>query len=110
VGGYDDWLRQRPTAAAPVSGQARATAPAARRTAPVGTGKRSYKAQRELDALPARIEALEAEQVRLHTRLQDPGLYQTGGEAIADINARLRELDEELEEAYARWEALEAGP
>ncbi len=109
VGGYDDWLRQRPV-------RATAPAPAAKPkvevkpetpAAPPARRKLSYKDQRELDALPQRIEALEEEQAELHTRLADPAFYQEAGEAVAEVNSRLKALEAELEEAYARWEALE---
>ncbi len=109
VGGYDDWLRQRPV-------RATAPAPAAKpkvevkpetQAAPPARRKLSYKDQRELDALPQRIEALEEEQAELHTRLADPAFYQEAGEAVAEVNSRLKALEAELEEAYARWEALE---
>ncbi len=109
VGGYDDWLRQRPV-------RATAPAPAAKpkvevkpetQAAPPARRKLSYKDQRELDALPQRIEALEEEQAELHTRLADPAFYQEAGEAVAEVNARLKALEADLEEAYARWEALE---
>ena len=80
VGGYTDWLRQRqplPTAAPrvqrpPPAAPARPGAEAAMAAAPK---KLSYKLQRELDALPARIESLETEQARLHERAADPELY-----------------------------------
>jgi ATP-binding cassette subfamily F protein uup len=69
--------------------------------------KLSYKDQRELDALPARIETLEQEQARLHARLADPTAYSDPVTA-KDLNARLKTLQVELAAAYARWEALEA--
>ncbi len=108
VGGYSDWLRQRP------SGGIADREPAAAEKAPSNTPARaagrvklSYKDQRELGALPARIEALEQEQARLHTRLADPAVY--GDAATAkDINTRLKGLRAELAAAYARWETLEA--
>jgi len=110
VGGYEDWLRQRrdpadtPAPARPVA------APAAERArpAPAKAARLSYKDQRELDQLPARIEALEAEQAGLHEAMADPGFYQQGAEAMADAQARLARVESELEAAYARWEALEA--
>jgi ATP-binding cassette subfamily F protein uup len=108
VGGYSEWLRQRPE---PAVGE---TAPTARpkaesKRAPARAAKRlSYKESRELEALPARIEALEAEQGTLHARLSAPDLYQQGGEAVTALQARLAEIEAELAEAYRRWEDLEA--
>ncbi|HKJ08400.1 MAG TPA: ATP-binding cassette domain-containing protein [Gammaproteobacteria bacterium] len=108
VGGYQDWLRQRP---APQTGSAPADAPPAPAKRPASGGgksrKLSYKDQRELDGLPARIEALEAEQQNLQARTSEADFYQQDREAIADTLARLEAVGEELEQAYARWETLE---
>ncbi len=110
VGGYDDWVRQRPAAVLPAAAE-RPPRPAAQprpspdtRSAPA---KLSYKNQRELAALPAQIEALEAEQADLHARMADPAFYQQAGGGIAVARERLAALETELEAAYARWEALE---
>jgi ATP-binding cassette subfamily F protein uup len=112
VGGYSDWLRQRDAAAALSAAQTQAPLPAqvqakpqARKAAPA---KLSFKEERELAALPGRIEALEAEQGQLQTRLADPGLYQQGGDAVTATQARLAQVEAELAAVYARWEALEA--
>ncbi len=108
VGGYQDWLRQRPAAEAG-SAPAAAPPPAAKRPASSGgkARKLSYKDQRELDGLPARIEALETEQQSLQARTSESDFYQQDREAIADTLARLESVGEELEQAYARWETLE---
>jgi ATP-binding cassette subfamily F protein uup len=110
VGGYSDWLRQRPaTSGAEVKRSEPRAQPAASKPQQERPKSRklSYKDQRELEQLPARIEALEAEQAALHARLSDPALYQQEG-GIAAAGARLQEVETELAEAYARWEALEA--
>jgi ATP-binding cassette subfamily F protein uup len=110
VGGYDDWLRQRP-AAVPAAAIERPSRPTAQPRRPPETrsapGKLSYKNQRELATLPAQIEALEAEQAELHARMADPAFYQQAGGGIAVASERLTALETELEAAYARWEALE---
>jgi ATP-binding cassette subfamily F protein uup len=106
VGGYEDWLRQRqeqPPARPTATRRAVAATPV-----PVKARKLSYNEQRELDALPGKIEALEAEQARLHAALADPGFYQQPGEQIAVTHARLDAVTRELESRYARWEALES--
>jgi ABC transport system ATP-binding/permease protein len=114
VGGYTDWLRQRDAAAA-VQAQTQPQPAAASQPRPAGPGagrrptpRLSFKEERELAALPGRIEALEAEQDELHARLADPGLYQTGGDAVTATQGRLSVVEAELAEVYARWEALEA--
>jgi len=107
VGGYDDWLRQkRPdTPDAPARGAAKPPSPRSRAPGPQKLG---YREQRELEALPQRIEALEEEQSRMHEALSDPALYRGGGEEIAATKARLADLEGELVIAYGRWEELEA--
>jgi ATP-binding cassette subfamily F protein uup len=107
VGGYDDWLRQRRTEA-PVKvdkAAARSTRPRPRSDRPQTL---SYQQRRELEALPLQIETLEAEQQQLYQALSDPAFYQQTGAAIAGAKARLEGLEQELTDAYQRWEALEA--
>ncbi len=70
--------------------------------------KLTFKEERELDELPERIAALEEEQAALHATLADPEFYKSAGAEVARLNARLAELERELEDAYARWEELEA--
>jgi ABC transport system ATP-binding/permease protein len=65
----------------------------------------SSKEKRELEALPSRIEQLEAEQTTLETQLADPATYQ-GDIDISALNASLAKLEAEIEAAYARWEQL----
>jgi ATP-binding cassette subfamily F protein uup len=114
VGGYEDWLRQRRTPTLPEAAGPPAK-PAARTerdtrgaAAAVASKKLSYKEQRELEALPSRIEALEAEEQQLNARIAGPEFYKEGGEAIAATLARLAEVGLELGEAYARWHELES--
>ncbi|MBK1721847.1 ATP-binding cassette domain-containing protein [Thiocystis violacea] len=112
VGGYEDWLRQRPAPAVPDPVAAPKSKPATGKpqaTQPKGDAvKLSYKERRELDELPGRIEALETEQAELHARLADPALYQSEPDAVATLKSRLGEVDLALEQAYARWEGLAA--
>ena len=106
VGGYSDWLRQRePPTENRVPAQKAASGPAGKPAAPAQ--KLSYKDQRELEQLPARIETLEAAIEDLHARMADPAFYQLPGEEIAAARDRLQETESALQEAYRRWEALE---
>ncbi|NKI34699.1 ATP-binding cassette domain-containing protein [Wenzhouxiangella sp. XN79A] len=111
VGGYSDWQRQVRPRETPVAGPARvgSTAPG---TAPPPAAARSkklgYKQQRELDALPGKVEALEARMAELTARLNDPALYQESAEAIREVNEAVAALQLEIDAAYAAWEALEA--
>jgi ATP-binding cassette subfamily F protein uup len=109
-GGYEDWRRQRerarvappPAAAAPAPAAAAAPKPAG------GKAKLSYKEQRELDALPARIEALEAEQAQIAERLASADLYVKEPQAVAGLQQRHAQIEDELMQALERWELLGA--
>jgi ATP-binding cassette subfamily F protein uup len=114
VGGYSDWLawhaRQAAVPKIPVRRIAEPAATEAKPKEPVSKPrKRSYKDQRELEALPAQIEALEREQTQLHAAVADPAFYQQPAERISATMARLETVNRELEAAYQRWEALESG-
>ena len=68
--------------------------------------KLSYKDQRELDGLPARIDALEQEQQAIRAELADGTIYARDGQRAADLHARDAAIDDELMAALERWEAL----
>ncbi len=119
AGGYEDWLRvrdarearereqgkaDRAKAASAASAAGATQAKPAAQAKPV---KLSFNEKRELEALPERISALEAEQAGLHQRLADPSLYQQNPDEVVTIKARLDALENEIEAAMARWEALE---
>ena len=108
VGGYTDWLQQR-RAPSPEHPAPARDKPAQVRTEPAAKqqGKLSYKLQRELDSLPGKIEALEAEQSRLTALVNDPGFYARPREEIAATLAELETLSQALEASYARWAELE---
>ena len=107
VGGYDDWLSKRPTPPPPDarSGPAKTVKSRPPRQQ---VRKITFKENLELEALPERIENLEAEQTRLYALMADPAFYREEGSAIARTKARLDALARELEEIYRRWETLEA--
>ncbi len=109
VGGYDDWLRQATPellAATPVKTPAPPKEKS--RSNQDKPRKLSFKEQRELEALPDRIATLEAELAALHEKLADPEFYRNAGTDVAQSTAQLHTVENELEEAYARWEELEA--
>ena len=70
--------------------------------------KLTYKEERELEALPARIEALEKERDALHASLADPAFYRNAGATVGEANARLAEIERELDAALVRWDELES--
>jgi ATP-binding cassette subfamily F protein uup len=110
VGGYSDWLRQRSTATDAAKTAAKAPEPA--KPAPAAAAapakrKLSYKDQRELDELPARIEALETRIAEMTAAMNDPAFFQRDHAAVTTHNAALATAHAELEQAYARWQALD---
>ena len=108
-GGYSDWLawraRSRPEAA-PI-----AKTPVSKPAAPTALKPRksglSYKEQKELEALPAQIEALEAEQVDIAAQMADPEVYADHVRSAA-LHTRAAEIEEALLGMLGRWEELEA--
>ncbi len=108
VGGYSDWLRQRPAPEpAPAAKAKPAPSPTPKPPRLVTVGRLSYNERRELERLPARIEELEQRQRDLQNLTADPVFYKQDSAAITQRLEELRVLEAELETAYARWEALE---
>ena len=113
VGGYQDYLQQRPDQTvvdqkmAVKKAQAKAEA-AKVEAAPAPVKKKlSYKDQRELDQLPAEIEALETEQAELLEKLADGSWFVSDAEAATQASQRLAEIEEILLEKLERWDELE---
>lgn len=106
VGGYDDWLRSLPqNSAAPPEAKTAKEKGSSQKERPK---KLSFKEERELEALPEKIAALEKEQSELHARLADPDFYKNAGAGVTVINERLAALEVELASVYSRWEELES--
>lgn len=110
IGGYSDWLRQKPVSAAPAAAPTQAKPQSQPAAAAPAKRKLSYKDARELEALPAKIEALEKRIAELGEAMNEPGFYQRDGAAIVAHNETLSAAQAELDAAYARWAELEASP
>jgi ATP-binding cassette subfamily F protein uup len=107
-GGITDWLTQRERVRVVVAAP---PAPAPARIAPAPapkSGKLSYKEQRELDGLPAHIEALEAEQKSIVELMGDPALYARDPQRATALHERSAQIEDELMRALERWEVLGA--
>ncbi len=112
VGGYDDWLRQRPEPAesnrtskpAPGKGSSPST------SAEPALAKRrlAFHEKRELELLPAKIDALTAEVAALHEAMAQPEFYKQPSPEIAQKQAHVKGLEAQLASAYRRWEELES--
>jgi len=112
IGGYQDYLEQRPDQKVVdqksdvKKAQAKAEAAAAAVSAPKKV-KLSYKDQRELEQLPAEIEKLETEQAELSEKLADGSWFVSDANAATLASQRLSELEEVLLEKLERWDILE---
>jgi ATP-binding cassette subfamily F protein uup len=113
VGGYDDWLAQRP-ASAPAESETPGRPAAADRSASQAKPKNAKASRlsaweiKELEGLPDAIAIIEAEQAALSARLADGSLYRDAADEVGRINEKLAELERALEEKFSRWEQLEA--
>lgn len=106
AGGYSDYLIQRRAKPEPSSTQSAAPVSSAPK-AVVKSKKLSYNLQRELDALPARLEQLEQQVARLEAELNDAGFYQLPAQTQQQRFEQLALLKTEQEQALERWLELE---
>ncbi|MEJ0034613.1 MAG: ATP-binding cassette domain-containing protein [Gammaproteobacteria bacterium] len=107
VGGYTEWLQQRPKAASAKKEQKGSPPTAAAPAREKPRARMSYKDQRELEALPGEIEALEREQGELNARMSSADYHRQGPLAMREDSNRATEIEGLLLAKFARWEALE---
>lgn len=115
AGGYDDWLKQRGEDVPSGTGTPPATPKEKQPPKREGPRKLSFRERRELSELPGRIRdaetevaALEAERDELLRSMAAPAFYRRDGALVAQDRARLDAMQAGVEEAYRRWESLEA--
>ncbi|MFC1910861.1 ATP-binding cassette domain-containing protein, partial [Chloroflexota bacterium] len=106
VGGYDDWLRQRPPEAV------QCNVPVVNKAIPltrvsIRKPKFGHRQQKELDTLPLTIQTLEIEQDDLYRVMSDPRFYKKDKSEIVSKQERLEMIKRLLAESYTRWEELE---
>jgi ATP-binding cassette subfamily F protein uup len=105
VGGYSDWLAQRPDPAPAIP---RPSALADRKSPrPTQKVKLTFKEQRDLASMPSEIEALEREQHDLTARMAGADYHQQGVERIRADRARAEAIERTLESLFERWSVLE---
>ncbi|RSO38513.1 ATP-binding cassette domain-containing protein [Acinetobacter lactucae] len=113
IGGYQDYLQQRPDdkvvdqKSDVKKAQAKAEAEKAAAQSNVKKVKLSYKDQRELEQLPAEIEKLEVEQAELSDKLADGSWFMSNADEATKASQRLAEIEEVLLEKLERWDELE---
>jgi ABC transport system ATP-binding/permease protein len=115
VGGFTDWQTQRDRSEQ--LAQRDAPKEAVKETAPKESAagrnaqrsvKLSFKEQRELEALPERIAALEGEQKTIAAQLEDGSIFAKDAQEGTRLTQRYAEIDEELLVALERWDELES--
>ncbi|MGR9051686.1 MAG: ATP-binding cassette domain-containing protein [Gammaproteobacteria bacterium] len=111
VGGYSDWLAHCEKYKTKVQAEKKTEANEKKVKSDAATLKKkklSYKEQKELDELPDLIGRLEAEQAAVNNTINEPDFYKNDQAVIAKTLEELKKLDENLEQAYQRWEELDA--
>lgn len=116
IGSYQDWVRTKATQTTPVSSKALPKQPEATvvlkatvsSVASSVTKKLSYQENRELQALPGKIDGLEQEQKHIALRLNEPTLYRENSGEVKLLQNRLAAIEDELMACFSRWEELES--
>ena len=106
-GGYSDWLALRPKSAPASVATAAEPRSAARPATRGGRVKLTFREQRELDTLPAEIEALEREQHEITARMSSVEYHRLGADAIRADRQRATAIEHELAVRFERWSLLE---
>ena len=102
VGGYDDWLRQRPNLA-PTKTDKKITS--TKKTEPTKK-KLSYKEQQQYDAIPLQIDELEKNIEQLGKISAQADFYQQ--DDFQKTLDKISHKEKELETLFAAWEELES--
>jgi ATP-binding cassette subfamily F protein uup len=110
VGGYSDWLNYSTQNKPMLTEKKLASSEKKPEAAAVAEKKKklSYKEQKELDNLPDVISELENSQVALSEKINNPGFYQQPSQIQDTTLAQLKTIDEQLQQAYQRWNELES--
>ncbi|MBC8212943.1 MAG: ATP-binding cassette domain-containing protein [Gammaproteobacteria bacterium] len=105
VGGYDDWLKQRPQ----IQSAVKKPTPASANTLKpkVVRKKLDFNEQKELKALPRKIEKQEQLIGQTQQQMADPEFYQKSAEVMQAAQLKLAQQEQELKQLYTRWELLE---
>ena len=115
IGGYVDWLRQRPGNNASGSSSAKpveVVKAVLTKVEPATPAKRklSFKEAKELESLPLKIEELESKISQMTAQMAKPSFYtKNNTDTIAEFNCTMVSLQTELDSSYARWQLLEVG-
>ena len=113
-GGYEDWKIQKARSdkirASKMPARVEQKAETRPEIKPIKSESRvqklNGKERQELEQLPLQIEGLEEEQAEIGVTMSKPELYQTEPELLASLQARLNEINTELDQKMQRWELL----
>jgi ATP-binding cassette subfamily F protein uup len=108
VGGYSDWLSQRPKLVKTEAPAPKPTSILPQQTAAGARKRLSFKEQKELEALPERIESLERKQEEFDALINSADFYRQDPVAVKQTLEAVERLRSELETAYLRWDELDA--
>ena len=111
AGGYDDYIFQRGITESDNSSNKRSniTKGSIKQSQESTKPKKlNFNEQRELDALPLKVDELELTQTKLHDQMATPDFYKQDGAEISNVTDQLLKLEKELAVCYERWEELEA--
>jgi len=105
IGGYEDWLAQRRQP----EEQAKTAKPTPKQNNSTNSKKKlSYNLQRELDALPQKIDELENQIAAINEQMSASDFYQQDQSQISEVSHQLKQLQTDLDASFLRWEELEA--
>lgn len=102
VGGYQDWLNQVPknvTIKTPAIVETKIKASKSQTI--------DFKERKELQALPGKVEKLEKQQQELFAQMAEDNFYQQSSVIIETVTQKLKNIENEIEKTYTRWEELE---
>jgi ABC transport system ATP-binding/permease protein len=105
VGGYQDYLEQRPQKTLTKKNPSTTSATKKKSQAPAAL---EWKERKELSALPAKVEKLEKQQEKLFSEMAEAGFYEQAEEKVDLVTAKLNKIQQEIEQAYARWDTLDS--
>jgi len=108
IGGYSDWLDRKAGERLPAARPTRKSPPDKKKPRAPRPRRLTFKEKQELEALPARLEELEAAREGLHQAMAEAGFFKRPKQEIAGDTAKLARVEEELARSYERWEELES--
>jgi len=107
VGGYKDWLRQRPVETPSTKTPVLASTKKSSKVEQPTKKKLSYKLQQELDQMPKRLEAAELELQSLQEQASSADFYQGDSQKVAKTLEQLAAAEVMIEDIMERWVELE---